>query len=69
MNALQRSGGIAGIVAGAAYIVQAVMGLVKPQAEVFSSTSDTVIEVVFIIALAATGIFLVRQPWILRQST
>ncbi|MBL8062077.1 MAG: hypothetical protein JNK32_03590 [Anaerolineales bacterium] len=49
-----RNGGIAGIVAGLGYIVQAIMGLIKPQTEVFSGTSDYILEVVFIVALAAT---------------
>jgi hypothetical protein len=54
MNVSTRSGGIAGIVAGLGYLVQAIMGLIKPQTEVFSGTSDYILEVVFIIALVAT---------------
>ena len=54
MKTSTRSGGIAGIVAGLGYLVQAVMGLIKPQAEVFSGTFDYILEVVFIIALVAT---------------
>jgi hypothetical protein len=49
-----RNGGIAGIVAGLGYLVQAVMGLIKPQTEVFSGTADYVLEAVFIVALVAT---------------
>jgi hypothetical protein len=54
MRVSTRNTGIAGIVAGLGYIVQAVMGLIKPQTEVFSGTSDYVLEAVFIIALVAT---------------
>ena len=54
MNVSTRNGGIAGIVAGLGYLIQAVMGLIKPQTEIFSGTSDYVLEVVFIIALVAT---------------
>jgi hypothetical protein len=54
MNVSTRSGGIAGIVAGLGYLVQAIMGLIKPQTEVFSGISDYILEVVFIIALVAT---------------
>jgi hypothetical protein len=54
MKTSTRNGAIAGIVAGVGYFVQAVMGLIKPQTEVFSGTSDYVLEVVFIIALLAT---------------
>lgn len=54
MKVPTRNGGITGIVAGLGYIVQAVMGLIKPQTEVFSGTSDYILEVVFIIALVAT---------------
>jgi len=54
MKISTRNGGIAGIVAGLGYLVQAIMGLIRPQTEVFSSTSDYVLEVVFIIALIAT---------------
>lgn len=54
MKVSTRNGGIAGIAAGLGYLVQAVMGLIKPQTEVFSGTSDYVLEVVFIIALLAT---------------
>jgi hypothetical protein len=53
MKTSTRNGAIAGMVAGIGYLVQAVMGLSKPQAEVFSGTSDYVLEVVFIIALLA----------------
>jgi hypothetical protein len=54
MNVSSRTGGIAGIMAGLGYLVQAVMGLIQPQTEVFSGTWDIVLEVVFIIALIAT---------------
>lgn len=49
-----RSSGIAGIVAGLGYLIQAIMGLFNPQTEVFSGTSDYILEVVFIAALVAT---------------
>ena len=48
------SGAIAGIVAGLGYIVQSIMGLIKPQTEIFSGISDYILEVIFIIALIAT---------------
>jgi hypothetical protein len=54
MKISARNGGIAGILAGVGYLVQAIMGLIRPQTEVFSSTSDYVLEGVFIIALIAT---------------
>jgi hypothetical protein len=54
MKTSTRSGGIAGIMAGLGYLVQAVMGLIKPQTEVFSGTSDYILEAVFIVALIAT---------------
>jgi hypothetical protein len=54
MKTTTRNGGIAGIVAGLGYLVQASMGLIKPQTEVFSGTSDYILEVVFIVALLAT---------------
>ncbi len=49
-----RNGGIAGIVAGLGYVIQAIMGLIKPQTEVFSGTSDYVLEAIFVVALIAT---------------
>jgi hypothetical protein len=54
MKTTTRNGAIAGIAAGLGYVLQAVMGLIKPQTEVFSGTSDYVLEIVFIIALLAT---------------
>jgi hypothetical protein len=59
MNTSTRNGGIAGLVAGLGYIVQAILGLIRPQTEVFSSTSDYILEVVFIIALICTLIALI----------
>ncbi|MBE0669636.1 MAG: hypothetical protein IH588_03530 [Anaerolineales bacterium] len=53
MKTSTRNGAIAGIVAGIGYFIQSVMGLIKPQTEVFSGSSDYVLEVVFIIALLA----------------
>ena len=58
MKASAHSGGIAGIVAGAASITQAIMGLVKPQAKVLSGMPDYVLEVIFIIALVAAALAL-----------
>ena len=49
-----RNGGVAGIVAGFSYLIQAIMGLIRPQTEVFSGISDYVLEAAFVIALAAT---------------
>lgn len=54
MKPSARNGAIAGVVAGLGYIVQTIMGLVKPQTTVFSGPSDYILEVVFIIALLAT---------------
>ena len=54
MKASKRTGGIAAVVAGLGYLVQAIMGLIRPQTEVFSGTWDYILEVVFIIALVAT---------------
>ncbi|MEW6240054.1 MAG: hypothetical protein AB1564_04525 [Chloroflexota bacterium] len=54
MKLSTRNGGVAGIVAGLGYLAQAIMGLIKPQTEVFSGTSDYILEVVFIVALIAT---------------
>lgn len=59
MKVSVRNGGIAGIVAGLGYLVQAIIGLIKPQTDVFSGTSDYILEVVFIIALLATIVGLV----------
>lgn len=54
MNISTRGTAIAAIVAGLGYLIQAVMGLIKPQTDVFSGTSDYVLEAVFIVALVAT---------------
>lgn len=54
MQTTTRNGAMAGIIAGLGYLIQSVIGLIKPQTEVFSGTSDYVLEVVFIIALLAT---------------
>lgn len=54
MNTKNRNTAMAAAASGLGYIVQAVMGLIKPQTETFSGTSDYVLEVVFIIALLAT---------------
>ena len=58
MKVSARNGGIAGIVAGFGYLVQAIMGLmmglIKPQSEVFSGASDDILEVIFVITLIAT---------------
>ena len=59
MKISSRAGGIAGIVAGLGYVVQAIMGLIRPQTEVFSSTSDYLLEVIFIVALVSTLIALI----------
>lgn len=54
MGTMNRNTVIAAVASGLGYILQAVMGLIKPQTETFSGTSDYVLEVVFIIALFAT---------------
>lgn len=54
MTIKNRNTVIAAVASGLGYIVQSVMGLIKPQTETFSGTSDYVLEVVFIIALLAT---------------
>jgi len=54
MNISTRSGALAAILAGSAYLIESIMGVIKPQSEVFSGISDYVLEAVFIIALAAT---------------
>ena len=49
-----RNSGVTGIVAGLGYLIQAIMGLIKPQTEIFSGTADYVLEAVFVVALLAT---------------
>jgi hypothetical protein len=51
---LSRLSGLAWMLAGLLYIVQAIAGLVKPHAEVFTSTNDYVIEICFVAALLLT---------------
>jgi len=53
MKVSTRNGGIAGIVAGLGYLVQAVIVLI-PKTDIFSRTLNTVIDVIVIIALVAT---------------
>jgi hypothetical protein len=52
MKASMRTGGMASITAGEAYMLQTIMGLVRPQAEAFTGIPDYVPEV---------GTFLLRQ--------
>ena len=54
MNISTRNGAMAGIVAGLGYVIQGIIGLIKPQTEVFSGLSDYILEAVFVIALVAT---------------
>ena len=54
MNISARSTGLLGIVAGLAYLIETIIGLIKPQSEVISGDSDYVLEAIFIIALIAT---------------
>lgn len=54
MNVSTRNGALAAILAGLAYLIESIMGVVKPQPDVFSSTSDYVLEAVFVLALVAT---------------
>jgi hypothetical protein len=54
MKMSARNSAIAGFVAGLGYVVQAIIGLIKPQTEVFSGSSDYVLEAVFIVALLST---------------
>ena len=49
-----RNSATAAILAGLAYLIESIIGVIKPQPEVFSGTSDYVLETVFIIALLAT---------------
>jgi hypothetical protein len=51
---LSRVTGLAWMLAGLLYIVQALVSLVKPHAEVFTSASDYVIEACFVAALLLT---------------
>ena len=53
MKVSTRNGGIAGILAGLGYLIQALIVLM-PQTEVFLGTLDYVVEIVVIIALVAT---------------
>jgi hypothetical protein len=53
-STVSRLSGLAWMLAGLLYIVQAIVGMVKPQADVFTSTSDYVIEVFFVAALLLT---------------
>ncbi len=46
--------GPAAVLAGILYIIQAVMGVVQPQGEVFTSRYDYLFEAVFVVALLAT---------------
>lgn len=59
MNVSTRNGALAGILAGLAYLIESVMGVVRPQPEVFASTSDYILEAIFIVALLATVLALV----------
>jgi hypothetical protein len=59
MNISARNGAMAGFVAGLGYLIQAVIGLIKPQTAVFSGTSDYVLEAIFIIALLSTILALI----------
>src|SRR5690349_9565765 len=54
MNLSTRNGALAALLAGLAYIIESIIGVIKPQTEVFSATSDYVLEAVFIVALVAT---------------
>ena len=49
-----RHGSLSAMIAGLAYLAETSIGLVKPQTEVFSGTSDYVLEAAFVIALVAT---------------
>jgi len=54
INLSTRNGGLAAMVAGAAYLIESIIGVIKPQTEVFSGTSDYILEAVFIVGLIAT---------------
>ena len=54
MKVSTRRGALAAIFAGLAYVIESIMGVIKPQSEFFSGISDYVLEAVFIIALAGT---------------
>jgi len=50
----RRNAAIAPLLAGTLYIIQAIMGQLWPQAEVFATLSDYVMEIIFVGALAST---------------
>src|ERR1051325_3445340 len=54
MKMSTRTGALSGMIAGLAYLIETIIGLVKPQSEVFGGTSDYVLEAVFVVALLAT---------------
>lgn len=54
-----RWGGFAAIIAGVLYATQAIIGLIKPQGDVFISTTDYLIEIAFIGALVLTLLALI----------
>jgi hypothetical protein len=61
MNAptLIRWSGVMAMLAGVAYMIQTLIGLVSPQAEVFTGVADYLLEAVFIVALLLTILGLV----------
>lgn len=63
MNMPTRRTAFLSIVAGFGYIIQAAMGLIKPQTDVFSGLSDYVLEAIFVIALIATIFALLGYHW------
>lgn len=54
MNISTRTGARAAVLAGIAYLIESIIGVIKPQSEVFAGMSDYVLEAVFIIALVST---------------
>lgn len=59
MSISSSAGGTAGLVACFGYLVQAIIGSIRPQTETFSRISDYIHEVIFIVALVATLIALI----------
>ena len=51
---LIRWGGLAGVVAGVAYLLTGIINLFAPQSPVFISFSDYLIEILFVVGLVGT---------------
>ncbi len=64
----QKYAGPAALLAGGLYIAQAIINLIAPQPEIFSTFSDYLIEAIFVAALAMTlaGLAGLRQRYVRR---